>query len=69
MTAGESLPWSGATLIIGTGYSGRLPVLDEVRTEAATHGVELIEMPTAEACELLRDVEATEVNAVLHVTC
>ena len=31
----EHLPWGGDTLIIGTGASGQLPIMDEVRSEAA----------------------------------
>jgi hypothetical protein len=31
--------------------------------------VELVTMPTAEACELLRTMEPDAVFAVLHVTC
>lgn len=69
LTAAEDLPWSGARLIIGSGHSGRLPVLEDVRAAAAEHGTELVIVPTAEACELLRDVEPADVNAVLHVTC
>lgn len=69
LSAAEDLPWSGARLVIGSGYSGRLPVLEDVTAAAAEHGTELVIVPTAEACELLRGVEPAEVNAVLHVTC
>lgn len=69
LSSAEDLPWSGPRLLIGTGYSGRLPVLDEVREEAASRGVALEVMPTADACALLASLERDEVNAVLHVTC
>jgi hypothetical protein len=65
----EELPWGGARLIIGCGHSGRLPIMDEVRGKAAGLGVELIVMPTADACQLIRTLDDSEVNAVLHVTC
>ncbi len=69
LTVAEDLPWSATRLIIGTGASGRLPVLDEVRQEAEARGVDLIVLPTAQACALLQTLEADEVSAVLHVTC
>jgi hypothetical protein len=37
-------------LVIGTGADGRLPVMPEVRDLAEARGVELIELPTIEAC-------------------
>ncbi len=69
LSAAEDIPWSKLRLIIGTGHAGMLPVLEEVREAAVEHGVELVEMPTAEACRLLRDLDLSEVNAILHVTC
>jgi len=69
LSAAEDLPWSKPRLIVGTGYSGRLPIMDEVATTAAEAGVELKTMPTADACALLRTLDAAAVNAVLHVTC
>jgi hypothetical protein len=65
----EQIPWSAPRLIIGTGASGRLPIMPELRTEAEARNVELVALPTAEACELLSSVEAGVVNAILHVTC
>lgn len=69
LTAAEDLPWSGSQLIIGTGASGRLPILPEVLDEAKARGVEVVTLPTSEACELLRSIESDQVSAVLHVTC
>ncbi len=65
----EDIPWSGSRLVVGTGADGRLPVMPEVWAEAEVRGVELVAMPTAEACSLLRSIDAPGVNAVLHVTC
>jgi hypothetical protein len=69
LSAAEDIPWSTPRLVIGTGYSERLPILPEVADEAASRGVELVVLPTAEAVALLRSVDAAEVNALLHVTC
>jgi hypothetical protein len=69
LTAGEDIPWSQPRLVVGTGASGRLPITPELWDEARTRGVELIAVPTAEACELLQSVADSEVFAVLHVTC
>lgn len=69
LTADEDLPWSGSRLIIGTGASGRLPIVPEVVQQAEARGIELVALPTAEACELLRSIDGDEVSAVLHVTC
>jgi hypothetical protein len=54
--------------VIGTGADGRLPVADDVTSEAVERGVELTIAPTADAIERLRD-EAPDTNAILHVTC
>ena len=69
VSADEEIPWSAPRLVIGTGADGRLPVMEEVRHLAEARGVEVVELPTAEACELLRSARRKEVNAILHVTC
>ena len=46
-----------------------LPVMPEVLAEARQRGIELVAVPTEEACRLLRDVPRRRVNAILHVTC
>jgi hypothetical protein len=69
LSAAESIPWSAPQLVIGTGASGRLPILADVEREAAGHGVEIIALPTAEACALLTSMDDAAVNAILHVTC
>jgi hypothetical protein len=69
LSSDEAIPWSVARLVIGTGASGQLPVMDEVYAEAERRGVEIVAVPTTEACELLkRDGEPTTA-AILHVTC
>jgi hypothetical protein len=69
LTPDEKLPWSAATLIVGTGASGRLPVTDELYEAAAERGVTVIVRPTAEACALLSAADPGSTAAVLHVTC
>ena len=69
LSVDEAIPWSAPKLVIGTGADGRLPVMEEVRELAKARGVELVELPTEEACRLLRSARPKEVNAILHVTC
>lgn len=69
LSAAEDIPWSAPRLVIGTGAGGRLPIMDEVESEATRRGVELVTMPTARACELLATVASKDVYAILHVTC
>jgi hypothetical protein len=65
----EPIPWGHRRLLVGTGAEGRLPVMDAVRREARRRGVELIELPTDEACRLLSRDDREDTAAILHVTC
>jgi hypothetical protein len=68
LSAKEDLPWKCERLVIGTGASGSLPVMDEVLSEAKRRGVDVAAMPTKQAIDVLsKDPKRT--NAVLHVTC
>jgi hypothetical protein len=68
LSLAENIPWDCRRLVIGTGAQGALPLVPELRVEAARRGVELLALPTPDAIALLED--ATEdTNAVLHVTC
>lgn len=69
LSVDEAIPWHKGRLVVGTGDGGMLPVMPGVRREAFRRGIELVIVPTEEACRLLRDVPATRVSAVLHVTC
>lgn len=69
LSPGEDIPWSAPQLVVGTGNSGRLPIMPEIWEEAEIRGVELVALPTAEACTLLGRIKDGEVNAILHVTC
>jgi hypothetical protein len=69
LSAEESIPWGGPTLIVGTGAEGLLPIMAQVYQEAARRNVEIVALPTESACRFIADLEPDEVNAVLHVTC
>ena len=69
LSAEERIPWGGSQLIVGTGEFSSLPIMPAVRAEAARRGIEIVAAPTKEALQLLRDVDAEDVYAVVHVTC
>jgi hypothetical protein len=64
----EDIPWDCRRLVVGTGASGALPVMDEVKREATRRQVALVTAPTREAIEALQ-AEPEDTNAILHVTC
>ncbi|HZB79004.1 MAG TPA: hypothetical protein VE522_04075 [Actinomycetota bacterium] len=68
LSADEDIPWGCRRLVIGSGASGSLPVMDEVVEEAQRRGVDLLILPTRAALDELRDADA-ETNAILHLTC
>ena len=69
LSAAEDIPWGGPRLIVGTGAQGSLPVAPDVYHEAARRGVDVVAVPTSDACRLLADLRRRDVYAVLHVTC
>jgi hypothetical protein len=62
----ENIPWDCKRLIIGTGQSSALPVMDEVREIAIRRGIELVMMSTPEAVKHINDPHT---NLILHLTC
>ncbi|OFY41039.1 MAG: hypothetical protein A2Z69_00145 [Bacteroidetes bacterium RBG_13_44_24] len=62
----ENIPWKCKHLIIGSGHSSCLPVMEEVRRKADRKGVELLVMSTPEAVKHINDPDT---NFVLHLTC
>lgn len=62
----ENIPWKCSRLIIGTGHSSGMPVMDEVFDMARGKGVELVIMSTPEAITHLNDPHT---NFILHLTC
>jgi len=69
LSVAEEIPWGGKRLVIGTGYNGRLPVMDEVFLEADRLGIEVFAVPTSDACRLIEPAETSSINAVLHTSC
>ena len=69
LSAAEAIPWSAKRLIVGTGASGQLPLTQDLLEEARRRRVEIVAVPTADACRLLADADIGEVAAILHVTC
>jgi hypothetical protein len=68
LSAAEEIPWKCRRLVIGTGAYGNLPVMDEVKQEAARRDLELVLLPTAEAIKALQKA-SSHTNAILHITC
>jgi len=69
LSADEEIPWSAPRLIVGTGASGQLPIMPELYQEAQRRGVEVVAVPTEEACRMLSRVGPQDTAAVIHVTC
>jgi len=64
----ENIPWKCRQLVIGTGAYGKLPVMQEVRSNAERKNIKLLILPTLEAIEVLNR-NPNDTNAILHVTC
>jgi len=64
----EDIPWDCRRLVVGTGADGALPVMDEVKREAARREVQLLTVPTSEAILALQ-AAPKGTNSILHVTC
>jgi hypothetical protein len=69
LSADEEIPWSAPRLIVGTGAGGQLPIMPELYQEAQRRGVEVVAVPTEEACRMLSRVGPQDAAAVIHVTC
>jgi hypothetical protein len=68
LSVAEAIPWGCRRLVVGTGADGALPVMEEIKEEAAYRKVELVTVPTSEAVRLLA-TEPKDTNAILHLTC
>src|SRR5919106_1320739 len=55
LSAVENIPWRCRRLVIGSGASGSLPVMDDVVEEARRPGVELLILPTRAALDELQN--------------
>ena len=57
-------------LIVGTGASGLVKVLPEVKQSLDAQGIKLIAEPTSEACNTYNQLcHSQRVVAALHLTC
>ncbi|MDA8237676.1 MAG: hypothetical protein M0T75_07325 [Chloroflexi bacterium] len=68
----ERIPWKYPRLVVGTGVDGALPIEDAVFVEARRRGIEVIVLPTEEACAFLAGLDRAGLAAtaaILHVTC
>jgi hypothetical protein len=68
LSVAEDIPWRCRRLVIGTGATGTLPVMKQVRDEARRRKVDLVVLPTAQAIGMLSET-ITDTNAILHLTC
>jgi hypothetical protein len=59
-----------AVLIVGCGRDDRLKVPEETRSWITSLGIELIELPTREACDRYNELAGgSRIVAGLHLTC
>jgi hypothetical protein len=66
LSSDENIPWNCKHLIIGTGHSSGLPVMDEVYNIAVRKGVDLVILSTPEAIKHINDPQT---NFIFHLTC
>ena len=62
----ENIPWDCKKLIIGTGHSSALPVMNEVKEKAKKKGVKLVLMSTPDAIQYINEKDT---NLILHLPC
>ena len=62
----ENIPWDCKCLIVGTGHTSGLPVMNDVIEIARRKGVKLVTMSTTEAIDHINDPDT---NLILHLTC
>src|SRR5437764_12253076 len=64
----ENIPWKCATLVVGTGAEGSLPVMPEAEREARRRRAALGAGPTEKAIALLK-TSAKRTTPVPHIAC
>ncbi len=69
LSAKEVIPWGSKQLIVGTGMYGSLPIMPEVHEEAKRRGIQVVALPTQDACKLISNLKKKETYAILHTTC
>jgi hypothetical protein len=66
LSAEENIPWNCRQLIVGTGHSSSMPVMNELNKIASRKGVKMLIMSTPEAVKHINDKKT---NLILHLTC
>jgi hypothetical protein len=66
LSVDENIPWKCKHLIIGSGHSSALPVMEKVYKKAHKKGVKIAEMSTPDA---IKHVNDPDTNLILHLTC
>jgi hypothetical protein len=69
LSVSEAIPWGGKKLIVGTGVHGSLPIMPDVYEEAERRGIEIVALPTEDACRMLHSLKKKDTYAILHTTC
>jgi len=58
------------TLVVGTGYYGRMKILSETLEYLKSNGIEVTAKKTEDACEAFNQLsKARKVVAAIHLTC
>jgi hypothetical protein len=57
------------TIIVGCGHDGVMKVMQGVREHCRAHGIELIELRTAEAVKKYNEMASPGVAGLFHLTC
>ena len=66
----EVITGNPEVLVVGTGASGLMKVLPEVRQSIETQGIKLIVEATDKACKIYNQLcHSQRVAATLHITC
>jgi len=69
LSADEEIPWGGGSLVVGTGAYGQLPIMKECFEAAEKRDIEIVSVPTDEACKIISEKKNKNIHAILHVTC
>jgi hypothetical protein len=67
---GEIFKENPETLVVGTGYIGRMKVLPETKKRIESAGVQIVIEKTREACKTYNQLSKSKKTvAALHITC
>ena len=66
---GDILDYRPKILVIGTGYSGRMDVADEVKKELESAGIEYYIEKSSKAVEIFNKIDSEKKVGAFHLTC